>query len=183
MLDVKNVVVMSLDVYNTWKYIGGILAMDDMGLGHYRLWYKKNFFLELPKKWILSKIALLNDTLLGYCIVSAYSGNRAHIHRMSTHPQFRRAGVGAMLMQHVFIEAFREGIVDITLESLCDNHAANLFYEKLGFKELNRGEVNQYLAEKDKMPKSNKYYAINNGGNRRVFSIKINNFKFNNKII
>lgn len=181
MTEVNSVVIMSLNKYNTKKYIGDILAIDDIGLGHYRFWYKENFFLELPKKWILSKIALLNDTSLGYCIVSAHSSKRAHIHRMSIHPQFRRTGVGAMLIQHVFVEAFREGIVDITLESLRDNHAANRFYEKLGFKELNRGEINQYLDEKDKMSKSNKYYAINNGGNRRVFSIKINNFKFNNK--
>ena len=181
-LNVKDITIRSLDEYNIMKCIDSILAIDNLSLGHYRFWYKENFFLELPRKWVLSKIALLNNVLVGYCIVSAYATNKAHIHRMSVHPRFRMKGIGEMLIQHALAEAFHEKVVEITLESLCDNHTANLFYEKLGFKELGEGGVNRYLFEKDKLSKSNKYYVINNKGNRRVFSIKVNNFTNKNSI-
>ena len=118
----------SLDKSNVEKYIDDILLIDDLSLGHYRFWYKENFFQELPKKWALSKIALLNNALVGYCIVSAYADNKAHIHRMSVHPRFRMKGVGGMLIQHALAEAFHEVVIEITLESLCDNHTDRLFY-------------------------------------------------------
>ena len=181
-MDTKGVVIRALDEDTSRRYISDILSIDNLSLGHYKFWYKQNFFLNLPKKWVLSQIALLNNAPIGYCIVSTYSNKKAHIHRMSIHPKFRRAGIGNVLMRHVFMEAFREGVVDITLESLCDNRAASLFYEKIGFGELGEDEVNKYLVEKDKLPKSNKYYVINNKGNRRVFSIKVNNFNKKNNV-
>lgn len=182
MLNVEDIVIAPLGKCNIVEYIDDILTIDYLSLGHYRFWHKENFFSELPKKWALSKIALLNNALVGYCIVSAYNDNKAHIHRMSVHPRFRMKGVGGMLIQHALAEAFHGGVVEITLESLCDNHTANIFYEKLGFEELDGDGVDRYLFEKDKLSKSNKYYVINNKGNRRVFSIKVNNFNNENSI-
>lgn len=156
------------------EYFDDILMIDTISLGHYKLWHKDYFFEERPEKWSLSKIALLDDKPIGYCIASLYAGKKGQIHRISTHPQFRGNGIGRMLVQQVIFEASHKVIVEITLESLRDNYPANEFYKKLGFRELKENAVKKYLIEKNKMIKINEFYALNKIGNRRVFSIRIN---------
>lgn len=169
--DRDKLIIRTLDKDALIKYFDDILMIDTISLGHFKLWSKENFFLDYPAKWILSKIALLNNKPIGYCIASLYCNNKAHIHRISIYQQFRGKGVGESLVYQVSVEASCKGIVTITLESLRENFIATQFYKKLGFKELNENEVKKYLIDKKKMIKSNEFYALNKTGNRLVLSI------------
>ena len=171
--DINELIICTLDKDILIKYLDDILLLDNISLGHYKIWFKENFLSDYPGKWKLSKIVLLKNKPIGYCIISSYCDEKAHIHRISIDPLLRGEGVGGILMQQVFFGALCRGIVEISLESLRDNVVANSFYNKLGFREFGETEVIKYATDKKKIDKLNEFYAINKAGNRLVLSINL----------
>jgi len=169
----NELIIYTLDNEILVEYLDDILLLDDISLGHYKLWYKENFQSDYPNKWKLSKIVLLKNKPVGYCIISSYCDKKAHIHRISIDPLLRGEGVGSILMQQVFFGALCRGIFEISLESLRDNVVANSFYNKLGFREFDENEVRKYIIDRKKIVKLNEFYAINKAGNRLVLSINL----------
>ena len=56
-----------------------------------------------------------------------------HVNNVAIRPQYRGAGIGTALMQHVLAEARRLGARRATLEVRASNERARRLYERLGF--------------------------------------------------
>jgi ribosomal-protein-alanine N-acetyltransferase len=72
------------------------------------------------------------------CRVAAFCAfwlvfDEIHINNVAVRPEFRGRGIGASLLEHVFMEARRLGALRATLEVRASNHAALRLYERLGF--------------------------------------------------
>jgi ribosomal-protein-alanine N-acetyltransferase len=57
-----------------------------------------------------------------------------HIHSIATHPDHRRAGIGARLVTHMIDAAVRAECTLATLEVRCGNVPAIALYERAGFR-------------------------------------------------
>jgi len=62
------------------------------------------------------------------------SGRRAHVSTLAVAPQWRRRGVGLLLMLHILSYAMDLGMREVTLEVRVSNQAAQNLYRKCGFK-------------------------------------------------
>ena len=62
-------------------------------------------------------------------------GDEVHILNLAVHPEWRRAGIGAALVERVMREAAARGAKMITLEVRRENVAAIALYRRFGFSE------------------------------------------------
>lgn len=107
--------------------------------------------LSFPTPW--TKLALVQEVtenlLANYRVVLlknrviAYGGmwliiDEAHITNIAVHPEFRRKGVGEILLQCLIKEAEKKGIYNLTLEVRPSNLGAIRLYEKYDFEVLGR---------------------------------------------
>ena len=76
------------------------------------------------------------DKIVGYCIISVAAGE-AHIMNISVSPEFRRQGVGRMMLAHL-IEYARPRAEQIFLEVRPSNPNAIALYLQTGFREIGR---------------------------------------------
>jgi len=61
--------------------------------------------------------------------------DEAHITNIAVHPDYRRQGIGRLLMQTLIREAAALGIERMTLEVRVSNHEAIRLYKRMGFEE------------------------------------------------
>lgn len=91
-------------------------------------------------------LAELENTGVSYCYVAKDAAGRAvgfcsfwrlldelHINNIAVLPEFRRAGVGTLLLTHALAQGARLGARRATLEVRRSNDAARLLYERFGF--------------------------------------------------
>ena len=84
-----------------------------------------------------------NDKAVYYCALHngkavGYAGmwqvlDECYITNIAVHPEFRKSGVGSMLMEELLKEARRRGITAVTLEVRKSNETAKALYRKYGF--------------------------------------------------
>lgn len=60
-------------------------------------------------------------------------GPEAHIVTVATHPEYRRQGLGRLLMAAMIERAQAGGASEVTLEVRASNHAAQTLYHAMGF--------------------------------------------------
>lgn len=70
--------------------------------------------------------------LAGY-ISAAFVVDEGAVNRVAVSPEYRRHGVGTLLMQALLEQAWEEGMNYVTLEVRKSNENAVAFYKKLGF--------------------------------------------------
>lgn len=85
--------------------------------------------------------------------VLAYAGvwyilDEGHITNVAVHPSFRGLSIAENLLNHLFDEAVRNGVVHFTLEVRTGNAAAIRLYTKLGF-EAQGIRKGYYIEEKE----------------------------------
>ena len=85
-----------------------------------------------------------NDRLMGY-IILWFLREEVQISNFVLHPDFRRMGVGEVVLRDILDKIRREGAVGIFLEVRPSNRAARSLYEKLGFQILGVRK-NYYLS-------------------------------------
>lgn len=66
------------------------------------------------------------------------AGKRAHLMNVYTRAEFRRSGVGKLMVEFLIDEAKSQGVTEISLDA---TQAGRPLYEKLGFCENNAGMV------------------------------------------
>jgi len=59
--------------------------------------------------------------------------DEAHIGTIAVHPDFRRLGLGQMLLAHALLRAAGEGVTRVFLEVRRGNISAQMMYQKFGF--------------------------------------------------
>lgn len=77
------------------------------------------------------------DSVLGF-VGFWEMGGEAHISTIAVHPDYRRQGLGELLLLHMLDRAADEGSEFVTLEVRVSNRAAQRLYEKYGFQAVGR---------------------------------------------
>ena len=98
-------------------------------------WDIRSFEYELGYKDTILKVAVLNNQIIGYVCVRTIL-DITHILNLVVLPDFRRRGIGSMLLRDALneLKRLKPDINLITLEVRESNTAAIKLYEKFGFK-------------------------------------------------
>ncbi|MDI6780856.1 MAG: ribosomal protein S18-alanine N-acetyltransferase [bacterium] len=95
-------------------------------------WSEQLFVNEIENNNSYFLTARLRDKLIGYAGFWLII-DEAHIVNLAVHPEFRRQGIGGMLLKNILDMAKQKGALKATLEVRETNIQANLLYERLGF--------------------------------------------------
>jgi len=97
-------------------------------------WTQATFMRELNASKIAATIvAHQDDTVCGY-IISWMILEEVHIGNVAVASEFRRQGIGRMMMEWLLEEGIQRGCTFSTLEVRRSNQAAQLMYQNLGFR-------------------------------------------------
>jgi ribosomal protein S18 acetylase RimI-like enzyme len=112
-------------VYALWRRSPnmGLNDIDDSreGIGRY---LRRN-----PKT---SFVAEIDGVIVGV-IMGGHDGRRGYIHHTCVAGEFRRRGIGAMLVEAVLDALKDEKISKVALVVFLRNESGNLFWERMGF--------------------------------------------------
>lgn len=81
--------------------------------------------------------AFEDDRMEGF-IIGYASGRTGFIYTLDVHPDYRRKGIGGMLIQTLEKTLRAQGVMRIRLEAALDNPAAMNLYRKAGYREKER---------------------------------------------
>jgi ribosomal-protein-alanine N-acetyltransferase len=95
-------------------------------------WSEKLFVNEIENNNSYFLTATIMGNLIGYAGFWLII-DEAHIVNLAVHPEFRRQGIGGMLLKIILDLAKQKGALKATLEVRETNTPANLLYERLGF--------------------------------------------------
>lgn len=98
-------------------------------------WDINSFRYELGHKDTILKVAVFDTKAIGYVCIRTIL-EMTHILNIAVLPEFRRRGIGSMLLRDALLElkCLSPDITIITLEVRESNTAAIKLYEKFGFK-------------------------------------------------
>jgi ribosomal-protein-alanine N-acetyltransferase len=98
-------------------------------------WSFESFVLEVEQNQCARYyIARIKDMVIGYGGMWLIL-DEAHITNIAVHPDYRRQGIGGLVMKTLMREAASLGIERMTLEVRVSNHEAIGLYKKMGFEE------------------------------------------------
>jgi ribosomal-protein-alanine N-acetyltransferase len=99
-------------------------------------WTENAFRHEIENPRAYFFVAVAEDgAVMGYYDMWLYSGE-GHLLNICVAPEYRRKGLGRMLLEHALATAGTAGVHEIYLEVRPSNEAAINLYVKYGFKEL-----------------------------------------------
>jgi ribosomal-protein-alanine N-acetyltransferase len=108
-------------------------------------WSSKAFMSELrDNKYAYYLVACIDGRIIGYAGMWRLF-SEAHITNIAVHPDFRRRGVGELLLFALMDQARRFGMTSMTLEVRPSNSAALSLYRKHGF--VQRGVRRRYYSD------------------------------------
>lgn len=87
-----------------------------------------------------------SDGPIGFALVSPRGGT-LYLDQISVHPDYGRNGVGAALVTRVIDAAKERKIRRVTLSTFRDLPWNGPFYRKMGFRELKRSEMADWMLE------------------------------------
>lgn len=83
---------------------------------------------------------------VGFALISPRGGT-LYLDQISVHPEHGRQGLGAALMHHVFRIARQRKLRRVTLSTFRDVPWNGPFYRRLGFRELSRQEMADWMLD------------------------------------
>ncbi len=99
----------------------------------FRFPWSAGFFLEeLQAEYARSLLVEIEGRVVGYVLFWCLP-DEVDIHNVAVHSDFRRRGIGRILVGHAVEQARRWGSVRVTLEVRKSNVQAQRLYESLGF--------------------------------------------------
>lgn len=98
-------------------------------------WSQQAFLNELQNKFAVYFVAIHDGRLVGYAGMWLFAGE-AHVTTIAVHPDFRRRGLGKMLMQTLIGYARGQGADTMVLEVRPSNIPAINLYNSLGFRNI-----------------------------------------------
>lgn len=99
-------------------------------------WNEVMFYNELEnRKTSIFYVVLLDGRLVGYVGMWIIQ-DEGHILNLAVHPDYRRQGIGSILLETIFKKAREKGVRQFTLEVRASNTIAQQFYKKFGLKEI-----------------------------------------------
>lgn len=108
-------------------------VIDIENLCHATPWTSNSFEYEISNKEAILRVAVLDGKIVGYVCVRTIL-DLTHLLNLSVLPEFRRLGIGSMLLNSVLLTLRQlDSDSDVTLEVRESNIAAIKLYEKFGF--------------------------------------------------
>lgn len=96
-------------------------------------WPRATFEAELARDCARIVVARDARQILGFCNYWIVL-DEIHILAIATHPDHRRAGIGARILAHVLADGRAAGCTAATLEVRRSNHPAIALYQRAGFR-------------------------------------------------
>ncbi|MHB8641673.1 MAG: ribosomal protein S18-alanine N-acetyltransferase [Gaiellaceae bacterium] len=96
-------------------------------------WSRSMFAGELAKPASICVGAFVDNALVGYLVISRYV-DAWHVMNLAVDPEFRRRGIGARLLEHLFEVTDDGARRGYTLEVRVSNEEAIRLYERVGFR-------------------------------------------------
>ena len=107
-----------------------VMAIEQTAFRH--PWSSRFFLEELQVACAQSVLAEVNGKIVGYVLFWLLPQD-VDIHNIAVHTEFRRHGIGHVLLQQVVEQARSRNSSRITLEVRVSNVPARKLYESLGF--------------------------------------------------
>jgi len=95
-------------------------------------WSSRFFHQEFEVECAHSILAEMNGKIVGYVLFWLLP-ETVDIHNLAVRGEYRRRGVGRILLNKVIVEALRQSSARVTLEVRKSNLAAQKLYESAGF--------------------------------------------------
>ena len=127
--------------------IGRLIEIDRAIIDEEGTWTLDNFLMELNHKWDYSRVAFIDNRIVGFVICSIKADN-LHIHRLAVSPEYQGRGVGTSLIEHLFINCNEHNIKYVTVKSKKTNEKSQRFYERRGFKRIGTDGLN-YIYKRE----------------------------------
>ena len=100
-------------------------------------WSQESLRAELKKDGAVFLVARTETGIAGYAGMNCVL-DEGYVDNVAVHPDFRRRGVGRMLIQALLQEGRGQNLAFITLEVRPSNTAAIALYQSLGFAQVGR---------------------------------------------
>ena len=110
-------------------------------------WSEKSVASELGNDLALWLVAVDGDTVVGYIGSQTVCGE-TDMMNVAVHPDHRRRGIAAILIEQLILELKNRGSCSLTLEVRASNDGAIALYDKLGFRQVGR-RPNYYRNPKE----------------------------------
>ena len=107
-------------------------------------WSTRFFLDELQVDCARSILAEVEGRIVGY-VLFWFLPEEVDIHNIAVHPNFRRQGIGRLLLEQVVAAARRQDRVRVTLDVRFSNAPAQNLYRSFGF--LTRGVRKGYYSD------------------------------------
>ncbi len=98
-------------------------------------WSEQSIASELDNVLALWYVALDDDRVVGYIGSQTVCGE-TDVMNIAVHPDYRRRGIGQILIEELIREVKNLGSISLTLEVRSSNAPAVSLYEKLGFSQV-----------------------------------------------
>lgn len=113
------------------QHLDGVLAIERSSFP--TPWSRASFLNELyTNNYAFYYVCLWENKVVGYAGMWIIL-DEAHITNIAVHPDFRRCGIGELLLDTLIKEAVKLGAERMTLEVRISNIPAQRLYEKKGF--------------------------------------------------
>ncbi|HUC98125.1 MAG TPA: ribosomal protein S18-alanine N-acetyltransferase [Candidatus Polarisedimenticolaceae bacterium] len=107
-------------------------------------WSTRFFLDELQVDCARSILAEVEGRIVGY-VLFWFVPEEVDIHNIAVHPDFRRQGIGRLLLEQVVAAARRQDRVRVTLDVRFSNAPAQNLYRSFGF--VTRGVRKSYYSD------------------------------------
>ena len=122
--------------------IGNVIAIERAS---FQFPWSTRFFLdELQVDCARSILAEVEGRIVGY-VLFWFLPEEVDIHNIAVHPNFRRQGIGRLLLEQVVAAARRQDRVRVTLDVRFSNAPAQNLYRSFGF--VTRGMRKGYYSD------------------------------------
>lgn len=107
-------------------------------------WSETSFFNEIHKPRALSKVAVLDDKVVGY-MCAEHVADEGHILNLAVHQDYRKMGIATALVENILEELKINACRFLYLEVRDSNYIAKRLYQGFGFKIVGTRK-NYYVA-------------------------------------
>ena len=96
-------------------------------------WSMRFFLEELRVEYARSLVAEIKGRIVGYVLFWLLP-DVIDVHNVAVHTEFRRRGIGRVLLEHVAEEGRQRKLMQVTLEVRESNIPAQRLYDSMGFR-------------------------------------------------
>ncbi len=96
-------------------------------------WSETSFLNEIYKPRSVAKVVISDERVVGYACIELVA-DEGHILNMAVHPDYRKTGIAASLVEKIIEESKLRACRLLYLEVRASNYIAKKLYEGFGFK-------------------------------------------------